>query len=526
MARELQARQQPACVDHFYQAAVLAWPCVGYDLLHGKELNQRARDVYHSSLIHLVDTAQQYGRFDPHAGLQIVFPDGPRWVRVEVRGFPWQPLEVDRLIPVGRYSTRDLQRKYCCEGLGIPVVAMRCPRSPREFQGTPQHYAATIVLRPADRQTPGNVFALELIDSTRLDSTTVDGRRVGISRDLTGPLAFVLKEVDRQYLQSFLQPGSTDSNTGLFLIEPRQPGKIPVVFVHGLLSDRYTWANLANEFRVRPDLMDRYQILGFEYSTGGPFLSGAATLRRQLHEFRLVYDPAGKDPSMDHMVLVGHSMGGLVTKLQISRSDDCLWQAVSKLPFDQVLMIDEVRNTLAEAFFFEPVPMVQRVIYMGTPHRGSPWARRPVGRLGARLVEEPQQLQQDHQQLVAGNPHVFSEEFSRRIPTSVDLLRNDSPLLLAMDRLPVLPHVQQHSVIGSWVPMSGVGDSDGVVPVNSAIRKGAVSEKIVTAQHSGLHRSDDGLDELFRILRLHAAALPARTEPPPSPVLPAGDVYN
>ena len=522
-ASKLEAANQAGCVDYYYQAAVLAWPCVEYDALNQTDLNRRGSEIYHASLVKLIENAQKFGRFDSQFGLQVVSQAGPHWVPLRVRGFPWQPMQVDKLIPVGSYTSKDLKHLYHWPGLGVPLLAIRCPRSEHLFQGQKQHYPSTVLLRPVPHQRGQSPFALELIDTTRLASTDISGTEVALCRDLSAPFAYVLKDIDRQYLQSFLQPGMTSQNTGLFMIEPFQKGKIPVVFVHGLLSDRYTWANLANELRSRPDLVAKYQILGFEYSTGGPFMGSAALLRQQLAQFQMIYNPQGAEPALDHMVLIGHSMGGLVAKLQISESRDCLWRAVAQRPLDQIVAPSEVRQQLSESFFFEPVPSIRRVIYMGAPHRGSPWATRPVGKLGADLVEEPEVQVIDHDQLIALNPGVFSAEVSRRIPTSIDLLRPDSQLLLAMDQLPASPRVQQHSIIGSWVPMVGAGDSDGVVPVNSAIRRGAVTEKIIAAKHEDLHRSDAGVDEVVRILRLHAQQVEQalRSAGPPQRMAPA-----
>ena len=510
---------QSSCVDYYYRAAVLAWPCVDYDLRNKTQLNVRAREVYHSSLIKMVERGQCFDRFDPQKGLVIQMQDGPHTVPVLVKGFPWRPLEIDRLVAVGSYETDDVTRQYRAKGLGVPLVAVHKQRPGIPFQRQQQTYSATLLLRPGDQ--PQDTFTLELVDSLRFGTTEIQGREVPIQRDLTAPIAYVLKDVDDHYIRSFVQPGSNSVNTGLFMIEPYQPGKIPLVFVHGLLSDRYTWANMANELRARPDLVAKYQVLGFEYSTGEPFLSGAAILRRHLTELRLNYDPEGCEPAMSEIVLVGHSMGGLVAKLQISACENQLWDTVSSLPFNQVVMSPKTRKNLGEAFFFEPVPSISRVIYMGTPHRGSPWARRPVGRLGSCLVEDSDETTRAHEQVIKANPGVFSKEFSRRIPTSIDLLRPESPLLLAMDKLPTNPCVPQHSIIGSWVPMVGAGMSDSVVPINSAIRKGAQSELIIHAKHTKLHHSDAGVCEIVRILRLHTQQ--CQEEQAPTTRSPSGE---
>lgn len=496
------AADEPCCVDYFYRAAVLAWPCVEYDIRNQTNLNQRARDVYDSSLIRMVKRAQCFGRFDPQKGLVIKMHDGIHTVPFELKGFPWKPLQIDELVPVGTYKTDDVTRIYESAGFGVPLVAVRKRRPDLPFQRQQQQYSATLLLRPATE--PQQTFTLELVGTLNCGTVQINGLDVPVKRDLTAPIAYVLKDEHDHYIRSFIQPGSNSENTGLFMIKPYQPGKIPLVLVHGLLSDRFTWANVANELRSHPDLVDRYQILGFEYSTGEPFLASAATLRKQLTEFRLNYDPQECEPAMSEMVLIGHSMGGLVAKLQISACENQLWDSVSRVPFSQINMSPKVRKELGQAFFFEPVPTVSRVIYMGTPHRGSPWAQRPIGRFGSCLVEDTDETTRAHEQIVNDNPGAFSKEFSRRIPTSIDLLRPGSPLLLAMDRLPKNPCVPEHSIIGSWVPMVHAGDSDSVVPVNSAIRKGAASELIIHAKHTQLHHSDAGIHELVRILRLHA----------------------
>jgi hypothetical protein len=324
---------------------------------------------------------------------------------------------------------------------------------------------------------------------------------------LTAPIAYLLSHADRDFLANFLQPGSTTEDTGLFMIEPYQPGKIPVIIVHGLLSEPFTWADLANEIRARPDLVARYQFWGFEYATGEPFLKSAATLRRQLYQVQAQMDPMGADPALPRTVLVGHSMGGLVSKLQTTRSGNQLWRSVSCRSFASLVTTPCTRAELADSFFFDPVPMVSRVVYIGTPHKGSVWAERPIGRLGSSLVQEPSSMEDEHAQLIRDNPNCFSDEFTERIPTSVDLLAPDSPLLCAIDRLHKSPTVQEHTILGEGYFMLRAGDSDKVVPVTSASKPGVVSEKRIHKKHGDLHQSDEGIREVICILRKHAVEM-------------------
>lgn len=505
-AIDLEYDDDPTCVDYYYLAATTVWADVERQLGANGVADGRTAELYRSSLTQLISAGQRFGRFDPRSGLRIQSAaTGNFTVPTSYHGFPRQPNDFDYLIPIGDYSTRELNHFYCCSGLGVATVAIHFRRSHEVFRRNQQNLAVTVVLRPVpDVPSAASPFTLELFDPLRISSiTTAAGRQVALERDISAPIVYVLSQSDREYISRFLRPGSTTANAGLFTIEPYQRGKIPIVFVHGLLSNRLTWANLANEIQAQPDLLARYQIWGFEYSTGAPFLQSAAALRRQLLHAKWQLDPTGSDVALSRMILVGHSMGGLISKLQVSHSGTQLWNSVACVPLDRIVTTPSTRQDLAEAFFFQPSTFISRVVFIGTPHRGSPWANRPIGRWSSSLVEEPPAMQQEHRQLVRDNPAVFSQEFARRIPTSIDLLEPDSPLLQAIDRLPHARRVQFHSIVGSGFWTLGAGESDRVVPVESARKSGVVSEKFVDARHWDLHKSPAGVAELLCVLRRH-----------------------
>ena len=513
-AIEQEASGNAICVDYYYQVATLMWPDIAIQIETGTACGGRSASLYHSALTSLVSAGQRFRRFKPSVGLIVHSATGQVNIPTMYHGFPWRPDDFDALVPVGDYRTRDLNTVYSVDGLGVATVARRCRRKNERFRGEQQVFSATVILRPAGAGHVGSPFTLELFDSLRISHVEMAGRSVPLRRDLSAPFAYVLKDVQRNYLDEFVRPGSSDSTTGLFMLEPYQRGKIPVVFVHGLLSDPLTWANIANEFRARPDLMARYQIWAFEYGTGEPFLYSASLLREHLHQVQMgVKSTIGHDVALGNTVLVGHSMGGLVSKLQVTCSGNAIWDSLSNRPFEAIATVPTTKAQLARLAYFDPSPMVSRVIYVGTPHRGSPWARRSIGRIAGSLVEEPSSMQAEHSQLVRDNPDAFYPEFYRRIPTSVDLMRPDSRLLYAIDHLPVAGHVKEHSVIGSFRLMLGAGDSDGVVPVASARRRNAVSEKVVRAKHTEIHKVEDGIEELVRILRLHTREIDAQAMP-------------
>ena len=201
------------------------------------------------------------------------------------------------------------------------------------------------------------------------------------------------------------------------------------------------------------------------------------------------------------MILVGHSMGGLIAKLQVTSSGDQLWNSVASRPLDEICISESFREELRSHFYFEPSPDINRVVFMATPHHGSTFASGPAGKLGSRLVNMPVEETRRHEKLIRCNPGVFSNEITQRIPTSIDLLNPHSKLLEAMGALPVADHVCLHSIMGNqcWTLLQG--KSDGIVTLSSASEPRAVSEKVVKATHSGVKSHPEAVKEILFILQ-------------------------
>ncbi len=508
MGRQLEADGSSACVDYYLQATVFSWPIVEQSIQAGgnSSTGNRAWKLYHSSLAKLITTGQQWGSLDPRRGLAVSAPHGPSMIGVRYADFPWSPDDFNNLILVGEYASDKLTNIHRRAGLGVPVVVLTANHKSSRWRGPEQAFAATALLRPgrySGNASSTGVTTLELVDPLCVSHMPIDGRLMPLAHDITAPIAYRLIFGERDSLRGFVQQWSSDSDTRLYMIEPYQPGKIPLVFVHGLLSDPSTWSDMANELRAQPDIIARYQLWTYEYPTGQAFLRSAAALRQQLYAARNELDPARQDPALDQMVLIGHSMGGLVSKLQVTNSGSTLWDSVANEPLETIRTTTATRNDLARLFFFHPLPQVKRVVFVGTPHRGSPWARRMAGRLGSAFVSQPPERVTQHRQLVDDNPGVFSTEVRRRIPDSLDLLEPDSALLKAIESLPISSCVQAHSIIGTGRRMLGSGLADGVVPVDSARHTG-LSEKFVDARHRELRRHPDSIAEIVRILREHA----------------------
>ncbi len=157
--------------------------------------------------------------------------------------------------------------------------------------------------------------------------TVVAGHRVPLESDLTTPLAYFLSRPEMN-LESFATKGLLRPETlleihpgvrpvvGLYMVQPYEPGKIPVLLVHGLWSTPMTWMEMFNDLRSQPEIRDHYQFWFYMYPTAQPFWLSAAQLRRDLATVRDVLDPHHQEPALDEMVVIGHSMGGLLARLQ------------------------------------------------------------------------------------------------------------------------------------------------------------------------------------------------------------------
>ena len=510
-AAVLEAACDPACVDLYFAATCRQWRHVESlgeypthdDLLHESR-------TYQACLAKLLVTAQRFGRFDT-LGLRVFVRDQPVVVPISLHGFAWTAEDFNALELVGENRLGKHAQAVRTEGVGVPLVVLRKRPEEEEFHRHIQPFAATAVLRTR-RSTDAPIVAaegLETIDEELVlefynpaHCTHLAGmnQRWALAGDLTAPFAWGVSTTKNDPVTQFLRPDGADARAQLVMLEPYQRGKIPIVFVHGLLSDPLTWVTLGNALRAQPWFRERYQVWAFRYPSGVPFLVSAAALRRELNAAIAISPGAADDPTARQMVLVGHSMGGLVSKLQVTESGTDLWDLVANRPLDEIQADPADREQLREVFFFKPLPFVRKVVFIGTPHRGSSLASRGIGRVSSWAAKSTSTADERHRRVVAANPGVFVPWITRKVPTSVDLLEPGHPLLVAMEHMSVDPCVELHSIIGVDDVKPCAGPGDRVVSLKSASLPRVVSEKLVAETHEGLHEAATTQMEIERIL--------------------------
>ncbi|MEX2113366.1 MAG: alpha/beta fold hydrolase [Pirellulales bacterium] len=477
-----------------------------------------ACDLYNGALESALRIINRRGGIVPGSTHTIRAANQTIEAEVVLRGQGWQNDQFESFHFVSDYEVQGLQNHYHAYGLGVPMIAVRkhhqLDGAEEKFYPPGMSFPVTAFLRVLPNKSGSSshhVAHLELHDPLNASEISVDGRRIPLESDLTTPLAFALNQKELQDLESstvgLLNVAKTEKMQGLYMLEPYQPGKIPVIMIHGVWSSPITWMAMFNDLRGAPEVRSRYQFWFYLYPSGQPFWYSAADLRKNLSEARELLDPGHRQPALDQMVLVGHSMGGLMARLQTINSADQFWRTVSDQPLQNVKAPDEVRQELAGAFFFGASPSVRRVITIGTPYRGSEMSNSTTRWLGSKLIKLPKMFVSSRQQLHADNPGTFKKPSIIDVDTSIDSLAPDSPFLPVMLQAQPAPWVRCHTIIGV-VPDKGllgkvVGEGDGVVSYASAHLDHVDSEIVVNADHTTVHSHSLSVLEVHRILLAH-----------------------
>ena len=502
-----------------------------------------ACDLYNGALENALRLVSKDKGLVPGQTYTISTAAGSWDITCELRGGRWRNEDFQRFEFVSDYEMNGLKNHYRAYGLGIPLIAVR-----RSYQDEPSaakyypeglSFPVTAFLRPlpeAGQVPPGTEVhrrgVLELYDPLSVTHLAIGDQRVSLESDLTTPVAWFLSNpaLENVATLGLLRPDKllkigadkSESAFGMYMVQPYEPGKIPVLFVHGLWSSPMTWMEMFNDLRSSPQIRDRYQFWFYLYPTGQPFWISAAQLRRDLTEARYVLDPERREPALDQMVLIGHSMGGLVSRLQTIDSGNDYWSIVSDEPFHLVKAEPEVRQRLAKAFFFQPNPSIRRVVTIGTPHRGSSFSNQPTRWMADKLISLPRTVVQSQEKLFRQNKGFFRDASVLKINNSIDSLSPRSPFFPVMLASHHPPWVKYHNIIGQvseqgWLGSVAAG-SDGVVSCESAHLDGVESELVVTADHTSVHSHPLAVLEVRRILLEHLAELRAFPSPGPTQI--------
>jgi triacylglycerol esterase/lipase EstA (alpha/beta hydrolase family) len=342
---------------------------------------------------------------------------------------------------------------------------------------------ATLVLRrPAKQQT-----------------ASVEGKTRPLAANFSAPISYY-KPPSNLALAGLIggfEAKHYPAKIGLYFLQPYDPDRIPLVFVHGLFSTPFTWVQTINGLQADPEIRKHYQFWVFAYPTGYPILYSALRLRQELAGADQLY------PNHKPYVVVGHSMGGMLTHDQVVTVTEPMWEQHMGQTAKDIFNQEPSDSLIVRATTFRPNPRIKRVVFICTPHRGSDMASGGLGKIAISLINLPGQLATIMKDSLSGDELLKLTGSSKRLPNSVWGLKPTNPALGVINSVPI--SVPYHSIIGDRGKDHCPNCSDGVVAYWSSHLDGAKSELIVPGPH-GSCELPQTIAELDRILRLHLKA--------------------
>jgi len=432
----------------------------------------------------------------------------------------WADRRLVDFVPMAELAVRGMRNRYRSPGVGAPLAARTVPREDVDVEhslvGRRVRVPATALLRLYDVHdgiVSGRLRGtLEVYTASDAETVAVEGRTVPLEFEETATIAAQLAEspIWKRELWGFLGRAETgDRLPVLASLTPYQRGRIPVVFVHGTASSPGRWADMVNDLLADPWIRHRCHFWFFMYDTGNPVAYSAMLLRDKLTDTVSRLDPDNLDPCLRQMVVVGHSQGGLLTKLTVVDTGPRLWNSVSRVPLAGVPASDEFRTLLSRALFVQPLPFVRRVVFVATPHRGSFRTGAWVNGILRRLVRLPGNLVlMSRDTLTQGKGLFYAARTTARLPTAAENMTPGNPFLEGLAAIPVADGVAYHSIIAVKGDGRAEDGNDGVVAYRSAHLEGAASELVVRSSHS-TQSEPATIQEMRRILHVHGDALAA-----------------
>ena len=411
-----------------------------------------------------------------------------------------------------------LRNTYRRDGFGAPLVAVLAEppanTSPVAFAET--RYPAVTMVLAFEGSTLADVLRtrnveIRLYDPYRSRQVDLAGVRVPLAANFTAGYGLWLARSGfaMQALRTLFGASEGIVRPQIQLMQRYDPDRRIVVMLHGLASSPEAWVNVANEVLGDETLRQHYQIWQVYFPTNAPIQLNRNAIEQALQQTLSHFDPAGTALASKDMVLVGHSMGGVLARLLVSDSGKALWPLMAGELEPREASDPTLLRELSPYVEFHPMPQVTRAIFIAAPHRGTPFAKSRLSRHIASFVTLPlamlDQLGERMLRLTQRTP-AESGKAPLRIPNSIDTLSDQNPFVRAAARLPIRARVRYHSIVAREQALGELAQaSDGVVPYASAHLDGATSEKVIVSGHSVQETPQASL-EIRRILHEHLSS--------------------
>jgi len=417
-------------------------------------------------------------------------------------------------VPTMNLAVEGFKNDYRSDGIGAPLAAGLAPAAqPDDGLVLPPKLriptSAVLQMDDPRRQLTGSALTARLELYTIYDTTdiSVGGQKVPLEYDQTAVRALFTTESKgwTRELSGLLNnvlndPSDPTAKDHLFAMEPHRRGRIPVVLVHGTASSSFRWADMVNDLLGDKEIRDHFEFWFFTYKTGNPIPLSANVLRHSLEDAVKSLGGVQADPALGRMVVIGHSQGGLLTKMISIESGTKIWDAMSTRPVDELNLKPETKALLKDTLFVHPLPFVETVIFIATPHGGSYQASLTAVGLFTRLVTLPVAVVGVAADLVTNAADALKADKDRRTLNSINGMSPGNPAIEAVRAIPVAPGIHAHSIIPTLQDGPLETRNDGVVEYKSAHLDDVESEVVIEHQGHSTQSNPLTVREVRRIL--------------------------
>ncbi|MGL5017555.1 MAG: esterase/lipase family protein [Luteolibacter sp.] len=414
---------------------------------------------------------------------------------------------IDAVFPSSQVEVHRLDHRETTPGIGIPLVGWKdttpsgVARPPYQLPtGFPYNLTATLAFD--DPGSPTWHFSKRwLHNDCQIGKTSHT-----LASDWTAPNEFLWKmtDLDDLKIQKVLMPDRFTEETAIYFLQPYDPKKIPLVMVHGLVSSPDAFKNMINDIAPEPWFREKYQIWLYNYPTANPWIYSGVKFRELMREACAYARTKGDDHNLNRMVIVSHSMGGLITRSSVTDPKDVLYHTFFNHPIDQLAVPPPTRKLIQDATLYQPLTEPKRVVFLAVPHRGSPVANRWFAGLISNVIRLPRTLTVELLDMTMSTlaEAVDGVDDLPALPTSINSLSPSDRATVGLNRLPLPSGIHFHSVVGDRGRNDTPDSSDGIVPYWSSNVSPVKSELIVPCNHA-VPDHGTAAQELKRILKLH-----------------------
>jgi len=473
---------------------------ISYGFLQRHPKNESARSIYNFTVARVVHDVDRTGAEPWRHPIPVSTEQGgytlvsPTPVDAEHDPSRYDLFPTDALEIGGKF----FKTYTTVSGIGAPIAVVGRTESPhfrQQYKFRRVYAPVTAIVRFSGRQA-----RLEFIDPLKTERITLNKQVFPLAADFDAPTALLIarERPERLGLSRVINPAAYEDTAVLCRLQQFDPAKTPVIFVHGLQETGASWAPMIDSLRDDAGIREHYQFWFFSYPSGYPYPYAAALLRQDLDGIKRAF------PDHKRVVLIGHSMGGMICRLMITDAGDKIWRDFFGTSPARTPLAGNTRKLLEESLVFNHRADVERVIFMSTPHRGSKLASGWIGRIGAALVRTPQLFTSIY---TSTKPLLIADPAARtlkRMPNSVDTLEPNDRFVEAVNKLLITPGIPYHSIMGDRGRGDTPNSSDGIVPYWSSHLAGARSELVVNSDH-GAQYNPQAIREVERILKLNLA---------------------